>query len=227
MQKKSKPMPNEPSIKRVMAFVDGQNLFHSARKSFGYTYPNYDPLALAKSICSRQKLWELYGVRFYTGIPTRVHNEQWNEFWAQKLSVMGKLGIWTYSRSLRYRMKKIQLSDKSTIDHLEAEEKGIDVRIAIDIISMARKDAYDIALVFSQDQDFMEAAKEIRQISNEKKRWIKMASAFPSSTTSTNKRGINQTDWIPFEKAAYDRCLDERDYSKFKTPALHSTAHSS
>ena len=35
-------MPHEPPAIRVVAFVDGQNLFHSAREAFGYTYPNYD-----------------------------------------------------------------------------------------------------------------------------------------------------------------------------------------
>ena len=33
-------MPTEPGVKRTIAFVDGQNLFHAAREAFGYTYPN-------------------------------------------------------------------------------------------------------------------------------------------------------------------------------------------
>ncbi len=37
-------MSSEPPVKRAIAFVDGQNLFHAARKAFGYTYPNYDRL---------------------------------------------------------------------------------------------------------------------------------------------------------------------------------------
>ncbi|MDE2823271.1 MAG: hypothetical protein OXK79_07175 [Chloroflexota bacterium] len=35
-------------MKRAVTFVDGQNLFHSAREAFGYTYPNYNVSALAK-----------------------------------------------------------------------------------------------------------------------------------------------------------------------------------
>src|SRR6185312_14044746 len=31
----------EPAIKRAVAFIDGQNLFHHARQAFGYHYPNY------------------------------------------------------------------------------------------------------------------------------------------------------------------------------------------
>jgi hypothetical protein len=39
-----------------------------------------------------------------------------------------------------------------------------------------------------------------------------MASAFPSSPTSRNTRGVNHTEWIPIDRATYDACLDRRDY---------------
>jgi hypothetical protein len=41
----------EPSKKRVIAFFDGQNLFYAVKKAFGYSFSNYDPLALARRIC--------------------------------------------------------------------------------------------------------------------------------------------------------------------------------
>jgi uncharacterized LabA/DUF88 family protein len=43
---------------------------------------------------------------------------------------------------------------------LTAEEKGIDVRIAIDVIRLAHRNAYDVALLFSQDQDLSELCVE-------------------------------------------------------------------
>ena len=61
-------MPKEPSDKRTIAFIDGQNLFHAAKESFGYNYPNYDPRALAEIACKNNG-WELTEVRFYTGVP--------------------------------------------------------------------------------------------------------------------------------------------------------------
>ncbi|MEI6392163.1 MAG: hypothetical protein WCT12_13800 [Verrucomicrobiota bacterium] len=45
-------MPDEPSIKRTIAFIDGQNLFHGAKEAFGFTYPNYDLKALTQALCS-------------------------------------------------------------------------------------------------------------------------------------------------------------------------------
>ena len=40
-------MPTEPTLKRTITFVDGQNLFYAAKKAYGYPYPNYDPKKLA------------------------------------------------------------------------------------------------------------------------------------------------------------------------------------
>jgi len=39
-------VPVEPSVKRTVAFVDGQNLFFAAKKAFGHRFPNYDPRPL-------------------------------------------------------------------------------------------------------------------------------------------------------------------------------------
>ena len=57
-----------------------------------------------------------------------------------------------------------------------------------------------------------EAADEIRVIAREQNRWIKIASAFPSSPTARNERGINKTDWIPIDRTTYHGCIDKRDY---------------
>lgn len=204
-------MPTEPLTKRTVAFVDGQNLYHSARESFGYTYPNYDVRALSKKIC-QNKGWDFTQVRFYTGVPDKSDNLFWNDFWHHKLSMLGRQGVFTYSRSLRYRNKRIKLPDGTEYTLLVGEEKGIDVRIAIDIIRMAHRKEYDVAPIFSQDQDLSEVAAEIRTISREQDRWIKLACAFPLSPTTINRRGIDKTDWIEIDRVTYDACLDKRDY---------------
>jgi hypothetical protein len=87
-------------------------------------------------------------------------------------------------------------------------EKGIDVRIAIDVLTLADRKAYDVALIFSQDQDLAELVSEIREIAQRQGRWIKLASAFPVGLHTRNGRGIRNTDWIRIDKAIYDRCLD-------------------
>lgn len=201
----------EPPSKRVVAFFDGQNLFHAARHAFGYTHPNYDPVALAEAIC-KQQCWNLSEVRFYTGVPDREDDAFWHHFWTSKLARLGRRGATVYSRSLRYRKKIVRLPNGSEHSYLAGEEKGIDVRIAIDVISLAWQSAYDVALVFSQDQDLSEVAREIRAIARHQNRWIKMACAFPASPVTPNRKGINWTDWIRIDRNTYDACLDPRDY---------------
>src|SRR5207302_1010907 len=146
-------------------------------------------------------------------------NSFWNHFWAAKLAQMGRDKVTVFSRPLRYRNHTVRLPDGKTHTFLVGEEKGTDVRIAIDVIRLAHRNEYDVAAVFSQDQDLSEVADEIRVIAKEQNRWIKIACVFPFSPTTRNRRGINGADWIKIERATYDGCLDSRDYRpKKKTP---------
>jgi uncharacterized LabA/DUF88 family protein len=209
-------VPAEPGVKRAVAFVDGQNLFYAAKKAFGYRFPDYNPKALAERI-SASRGWTLSQTFFYTGIPDPIDNPFWNHFWTAKLAVMGTRGIRTFSRSLRYRNQTVHLPGGGTTTILVGEEKGVDVRLALDVVRMARENQFDVALIFSQDQDLSEAADEVKAISVQQGRWIKVACAFPLSPTSENRRGINRTEWITIDRATYDACLDPNDYRPKKT----------
>ena len=125
---------------------------------------------------------------------------------------MGKARRVVFSRPLRYRNDSVKLPNGSTHTFLRGSEKGIDVRIALDVIRLAVRDEYDIAIVFSQDQDLSEVADEIRVIAKLRARWIRIACAYPVSPTSKNTRGINHSDWIKIERPTYDTCLDPTDY---------------
>jgi uncharacterized LabA/DUF88 family protein len=201
----------EPAIKRAVAFVDGQNLFHHSRNAFGYHFPNYDIRKLVDAIAAGEG-WKLVGTYFYTGVPDAADDPMWNRFWTNKLAAMGRQGITIFTRPLRYRNKSVKLPDGTTYTFLHGEEKGIDVRIALDVIGRAVRNEYDVAIVFSQDQDLSEVADEIRIIARQQNRWIRMACAYPVSPTVSNKRGINGTQWIKIDRAAYDACLDPKDY---------------
>jgi uncharacterized LabA/DUF88 family protein len=205
-------MFEEPSTKRAFAFFDGQNLFRCAKNAFGYNFPNYEPNLLAHEICEL-KSWKLEKTLFYTGIPDPSIDKRWFDFWTNKLAFMGQRGINTFSKPLRYHYENFVMPDGTEVAKSIAKEKGIDVRIAIDTIRFAIGNHYDVALIFSQDQDFNEVAREIRSIASVNQRWIKIASAFPQSDDSQLQRGIDQTDWIRIDKALYDSCIDNRDYS--------------
>jgi uncharacterized LabA/DUF88 family protein len=81
-----------------------------------------------------------------------------------------------FSRPLRYRHQTITLPGGRIQTVLVGREKGIDVRIALDVVHCVRTNACDVALLFSQDQDLSEVADEVRAIARDQGRWVKMAS---------------------------------------------------
>lgn len=204
-------MPPEPKDKRAYIFIDGQNLFYAAKQAFGYKFPNYDPLLLAQWVANHGH-WQLVETYFYTGLPQVKDSAHWNYFWTAKLAVMGTRGINTFSRHLKYRNQTVRLPGGATTTVLVGQEKGVDVRLALDVVRFARENKYDVAVIFSQDQDLSEVATEVRSIAKEQNRWIKVACAYPLSPTTQNTRGINGADWIQIDRAAYDTCLDPNDY---------------
>jgi uncharacterized LabA/DUF88 family protein len=204
-------MAVEPDEKQACVFFDGQNLFFSVKEAFGYRYPNYDIMKLAKWVC-KEKGWMLKSAHFYTGVPDVSDNSSWNHFWNAKMANMGRDGIKIYSRPLRYRNQTVPLPDGTLTTTMIGQEKGVDVRIALDMVRAVRMKECDVVAVFSQDQDLSEVADEVRKIAAEQKRWIKIASVAPISLTVKNKRGINSTDWINIDKKAYDACIDPNDY---------------
>ena len=74
---------------------------------------------------------------------------------------MGTRGVVTFSRHLKYRNQTVPLPDGTTTTVLVGQEKGVDVRLALDIVRLGREGAYDVAVLFSQDQDLSEVASEI------------------------------------------------------------------
>lgn len=204
-------MPREPTTKRAVSFIDGQNLFRHAKDAFGHYHPNYDPWRLAEAVCAREG-WLNEQVRFYTGVPVVQHDRRWHAYWNRRLVAMRRSGVHVTSRPLRYRRETVPLPDGSDREVFVAREKGIDLRLGLDVVRMARNGDLDVAVIFSQDQDLAEVASEIRDIARSTNRWLKIASAYPDSATATSHRGIDRTDWIALDRSFYDSCLDLRDY---------------
>src|SRR5258708_5265002 len=127
-------MHPEPAIKRAVVFIDGQNLFYAAKIALGHSYPNYDPKALAERVCQKNG-WQLVQTRFYTGFPSADDNAFWNHFWRGKILQLTRDQIHVFARQLRYRLQTVHLRDGTTHSAVVGQEKGVDVRLAIDVIS--------------------------------------------------------------------------------------------
>ena len=89
-------MTTEPTDKRAVAFIDGQNLYRHAKEAFGHHVPNYDPHKLHNAVCAA-KGWSPHGVRFYTGTPSATKSPIWHGFWSNKLMPMRHAGNYVFT----------------------------------------------------------------------------------------------------------------------------------
>jgi uncharacterized LabA/DUF88 family protein len=202
-------MTRPPAVIRAVAFIDGQNLFAAARDAFGVRAPSFDVVALSHAVAAARG-WEVSGVHFYSGVPTANDNERLHRAWSSQLREMRMQGVRVTVRPLRRRRKRVRLDDGTVAEFTVLEEKGIDVRIALDIVRAVIDGACDAVLLFTQDQDFVEVALEVRAIARAQRRWIKIASAFPVGEATSNHRGVDRTDGLPIDRATYEACLRRR-----------------
>lgn len=206
-------MADQPEVRRAITFIDGQNLYHAARKCFGRPIPDYDAVALSEAVCVL-KGWRLVQVRFYTGIHRKDKNRYWHDFWAGKLGVMGRYpNVHVFWRYLSYH-DQATIEGGKEVKRSIGLEKGIDLRLGLDALRLAREQAYDEAIIFSQDADFAEVAKDVRDIAREQNRWIGVSSAFPQNLEFRRETEIPRTLRIPIDHATYSSCLDHRDYGR-------------
>jgi uncharacterized LabA/DUF88 family protein len=204
-------MMDEPEEKYAMAFFDGQNLFRHAKDAFGHHHPNYDPIKLHAAVCETNG-WLPNLVRFYTGVPDPARSPMWARYWNNRVIALKRSGVHVTTRKIRYREDHVDLPSGIRETVLTTQEKGIDVRLALDVISRARTKQFDVAVIYSQDQDFTEIVKEVKAISIQQDRWISIVSAFPVGSTATVERGINGAKWFKMDEAFYNACLDPHDY---------------
>ena len=79
----------------------------------------------------------------------------WNGYWERRLQAMSRAGIHVTSRRLHHRVERITLPDGTVRRIPVLQEKGIDLRLGLDVVRMARNGEFDVAVIFSQDQDFV------------------------------------------------------------------------
>lgn len=200
-----------PPARYAMAFFDGQNLYQHAKEAFGHHHPNFDPIKLHHAVCAATGFTPNL-TRFYTGVPDANEAPMWAGYWSNRVLAMKRAGIHVTTRKLRYHATPVTHPDGSTETLKTAHEKGVDIRIALDLVACARRREFDAAIIFSQDQDLHEVVAEVKDISRSLDRQIEIICAFPSGRNASSKRGIDKTSWFRMEQAFYDACLDHNDY---------------
>lgn len=193
-----------PFSMRTLVLVDGQNLYHAARRAWGnpgqpghwrYRNPDYDVALLAEALTSSSPARVRSEVRFYTGVPgaySKGKMKSWRGFWLDKLRRMRMQGIYTYRGSISRG----------------GQEKGVDVSIAIDLVQATHEQRYESAIIVSEDSDFGPAVRLAKQIAQSQGRKVEIESAYPLNPMVRRQRGIPGTLWRPIGRSTYDACLE-------------------
>lgn len=148
------------SVLRVVVFLDHQNVYHRARDAFSsptaaVSEGQVDPLALGHLLAARVPGGRLTGVRVYRGRPSQRRDARSYSAHQRQTDKQVNLGgglVSVISRDLRY---------PPDWPSTAAQEKGIDVALAVDFVMMAARRDCEVGILFSSDTDLVPALEAV------------------------------------------------------------------
>lgn len=213
-------MATMKSRAKNVVFIDGQNFYLSAKKAFGLRYPDFDIPRLGAHLADRMDTNLDTEVRFYIGMPSSRYSPHWTRFWTNKIDDARDRGVDVTTRDLRY-LTETDPQAPGGFKVLSAREKGIDLRIGLDVVAAARRSDCANVMIVSRDQDFREVVEDVSTMSAFTGREIGLWSAYPKVDGSRAlNRGIDGTREIEVTLADYDDLRDPADYRKAR-PSRH------
>ena len=145
---------------RIGVFIDYENTRRNAAYAFlGYGAPRHagviDPVALAEAICRKRTRPSTLGKVFvYRGRPSTQHQPVPASYFDRHASQWSSSNLCEMkSRDLKYRFH----DDGS----FTAQEKGIDVWLATDLIASSIAGSFDAVVVVSTDTDLLPAVEYV------------------------------------------------------------------
>jgi uncharacterized LabA/DUF88 family protein len=151
-------MSDKKDPKKVMVFIDGNNLFH---RMWDFYRQHIDIPLMAETLCGEFR--ELKQIRYYYSpfvreVNAHIASEQQayvNHFESNPLVYVCR-GKYIRSKLLLKKEVRDRLADSIQPGDLTSYvEKGIDVQIAVDMIGLGLKKEYDTAILISTDSDFV------------------------------------------------------------------------
>jgi len=145
--KNSKKVEQRYINEKVAIFIDGGNMFHGS--SYLQVKINYKKLI----DILRKDRW-LLRAYFYTGIPTGDMPEDIRNQWKKQKKFLNEL------KNIGIKVKTMPLK-RTPEGYIE---KGVDILLATDMVSLAFRNAYDTAILVSGDSDYVPVVEEIQQL---------------------------------------------------------------
>ncbi len=216
-------------MEKVCILIDAGNFYHLVLKKL--KIKDFDYEAFAQYIANGRQIIPK-GKRFYTGtVREIVGDKRTVAAMANQNKLFSKLqsaGNWEIKTSkLRNRTERINVDDRvqdyqklhkagfQEIVYHRTREKGIDVKLATDLIVGAIDNQYDTAIVVSSDTDLVPAIDWVRNRMKKSVEYIGFSvpvANHPEASTKPTSSLIARSD--------VQRVLVEADIRKFVTPTL-------
>jgi uncharacterized LabA/DUF88 family protein len=135
----------EAAKERVVIFVDGSNLYHGLKNRIGNAKIDFEKLS--RKLAAQRKLVRVY----YYNAP--VDQSAFPDRYTAQQKFFSALDNVPY---FTVRLGRLEPRGKTWV------EKGVDVNIAVDMVTMAYDDIYDTCILISGDGDFAVAAEAVK-----------------------------------------------------------------
>jgi uncharacterized LabA/DUF88 family protein len=135
---------------RVMIYIDGSNLYHSLRSECGRTDLNFEELA-SQLVAGRAL------VRVYYYNAPKDQTKESDQYARQQR-------WFDYIRQVPYTELRLGRLVYREWPKVPPYEKGVDVRLATDMLVHGFRDNYDTAVLVSGDNDFSDALQAVKEL---------------------------------------------------------------
>lgn len=149
----------------AILFIDYQNVYRWARRAFEVAddapsfVGQFDPVKLAKLLEEKGRgRFSVNQIRIYRGMP-RPAFDQVSYSAAQR-----QINFWQKDQRVKVITRSISYPKNWARGRVNLEpprEKGIDVALAVDFVSMAFKKQYQLGMIFSADTDLRPALEYV------------------------------------------------------------------
>ncbi len=190
--------------RRVAVFIDYQNCYRIARELFHdheidpAHFGNLKPMQLANLLAGKGPgAYSLVHVGVYCGIADPRRDPKTHGARQRQIEAWKSAGVTVFARPLRYPPVWAAKAGE------KPREKGVDVKLAIDVVVMAVENIYDTAVIASCDTDLDPVVDALIEL----QRTIGRPNSIEALAWKDRSNRLTQVPGLAF------RWLGERDYT--------------
>ena len=198
---------------KVIVFLDGNNFYYKMKdmtsmktevvKLLDFKYNDF-----SQNLIKGDTLIE---IRYYVGSVKRQagpDKQKSEKLYANQQKLIAKL-----------QKQKVAVILGNLIQHPDKSfhEKGVDVRLAVEMIRLARENKYDVAYLISSDTDLVPAVEEVHSF-NKKVVYVGLSKgqSFGLTKASDNTILLREEDVLPFIPCMHKMNLQQQPFEQIR-----------